>query len=718
MTNKIPSPRRRVGWRVGFWMCLSGIVLNLVGIVLAKSLQLPLYFDAIGTILVAVSGGYLPGIIVGFCTNLVGTVVDQTTLYYGSLNVIIAVLATFFYRKGLFRRIRTSLLAIPAFAFVGGVLGSGLTWAINGFAWAEDNTTALANIIRERWTSDPFWSQVTANVVVDLLDKAVAVLIVILALRFLPRFLTDRFPLLGHDPREMMPKEGLRRGMSLRNKTALLIAAATVFTAVAAVGISVLLYHRNAIDEQTALGEGIAKVEAELIDPDKVELYLKKGKSVEGYAETVEKMEDIRASYPSILYMYVYQIQPDGCHVVFDLDTDDVPGNKPGDLVEFDDSFMPYLGALLLGKPIDPLITDDSFGWLLTVYEPVYDSDGVCVCYAAVDISMDRLVTEETTLLAKAMALFVGFFILIVTISMHAAANGIVVPVNAMASAMDSFAYDTDKARSEMLESIRGLDIHTGDEIENLFHALAKTTEDTVHYIADAQERAMQVQKLQNGLILVLADLVESRDKCTGDHVRKTAAYVRIIAKQMKKDGSYTEKLTDEFIENVTNSAPLHDVGKIQVPDAILNKPGKLTDEEFELMKTHTTVGSEIISHAMDTVGWRSGYLAEARNLAHYHHEKWNGSGYPKGLKGESIPLSARIMAVADVFDALVSRRSYKEPFPFEKALEIIKEGAGSHFDPKVVAALIHAESEIRLVTASRITDTFCTLPASDPRED
>ena len=714
MNNALPSPRKKVGWRVCLWMCLGGIVLNLVGIILAKTLHLPLYFDAIGTILVAVSGGYLPGIIVGFCTNLVGAVVDQATLYYGSLNVIIAVVAAFFYRKGLFNKIRTSLVAIPVFAFIGGVLGSALTWAINGFSWVEDNTAFFVKLVQERWTDHPFWSQAAANVLVDLLDKAVAVLIVILALRFLPKYLTERFPLFGHDPREMAPREGLRRGMSLRSKTAILIAAATLFTAAAAVGISVLLYHRNTIDEQTALGEGIAKVEAGLIDPDKVEIYLKEGKSAEGYAETVEKMEGIRASYPSIQYMYVYQIQPDGCHVVFDLDTEDVPGGRPGSVVEFDDSFMPYLGALLLGKRIDPLITDDSFGWLLTVYEPVYNSQGECVCYAAVDISMARLVTEEVTLLSKALTLFVGFFILLVTISMYAAAEGVVIPVNAMAGAMDSFAYDTDKARSEMLESIRGLDIHTGDEIENLFFALAKTTEDTVRYIADAQDRAAQVQKLQNGLILVLADLVESRDKCTGDHVRKTAAYVRIIAEQMKKDGYYPDKLTDEFIENVTNSAPLHDVGKIQVPDAILNKPGKLTEEEFELMKTHTTAGSEIISHAMDTVGWRSGYLAEARNLAHYHHEKWNGTGYPKGLKGESIPLSARILAVADVFDALVSRRSYKEPFPIEKAFEIVKEGAGAHFDPKVVTALLQAEEEIRLVTASHITDSFCTLPQAD----
>ncbi|MBP5289122.1 MAG: HD domain-containing protein [Clostridia bacterium] len=710
MTDQV-LPRRKVGWRVGFWVCLGGVLINLLGIIFAKLLHLPLFFDAIGTILAAVSGGYLPGIIVGFATNLVGAVVDQSSVYYGSLNVIIALAAAFMYRRKAFSRIRTSLLAVLVFAFIGGVLGSGLTWMINGFSWAQDNSTVLGDLVRARVNADPFWSQLIANILIDLADKAIAVLIVYLALRFMPAYVTERLPLFGQDPRMKTPREQLRGGMSLRRKAALLISAATVVTAAAAVGISVLLYHSNTISEQTALGEGIAKVEAGLIDPEKVELYLKQGESAEGYAETEEKMEGIRASYPSIQYMYVYQIQSDGCHVVFDLDTEEVEGGKPGEVVGFDDSFMPYLGALMMGKRIDPLITNDSFGWLLTVYEPVYNSEGICVCYAAVDISMGRLVTEEFSFLTKALSLFVGFFILILVISLHVATEGVVLPVNAIASATGSFAYDTEKSRAEVLERIRNLDIHTGDEIENLYHALAKTTEDTVHYITTSQDRAAQVQKLQNGLILVLADLVESRDQCTGDHVRKTAAYVRIIAEQMKRDGSYADKLTDEFIENVTNSAPLHDVGKIKVPDAILNKPGKLTDEEFELMKTHTTEGSEIISHAMDTVDWRSGYLAEARNLAHYHHEKWDGSGYPKGLKGESIPLSARIMAVADVFDALVSRRSYKEPFPVEQALDIIKKGAGAHFDPKVVSAFLNAENEIRQVSSSYITDTYCTIP-------
>ena len=216
-----------------------------------------------------------------------------------------------------------------------------------------------------------------------------------------------------------------------------------------------------------------------------------------------------------------------------------------------------------------------------------------------------------------------------------------------------------------IMEMIEKIDICTGDELEYLYDAYRRTSTDTVRYIDEVQKKNEQITRLQNGLILVLADMVESRDQCTGDHVRKTAAYCEIILRQMQKEGIYGDMLTDE---------------------------------EFLEMQKHTTAGGEIIDKAIVTVGEESEYLNEAKNLAAYHHEKWNGKGYPVGLSGEDIPLSARVMAVADVFDALVSRRSYKEPFSVEKAMDIIREGSGSHFDPLVVKAFFDAEDEIRRV--------------------
>jgi response regulator RpfG family c-di-GMP phosphodiesterase len=166
---------------------------------------------------------------------------------------------------------------------------------------------------------------------------------------------------------------------------------------------------------------------------------------------------------------------------------------------------------------------------------------------------------------------------------------------------------------------------------------------------------------------------------------------------KLREKGYYKEQLTEQFMYDVENSAPLHDIGKIKIPDRILNKNGKLDDDEYEIMKTHTIAGRDIIEQAMQTVP-RSQYLHEAKNLAEFHHEKWNGKGYPHGLAGENIPLSARIMAVADVFDALVSERCYKKAFSFEVAMEIIQKDAGTHFDPKVAECFIEAADEVRAV--------------------
>ena len=199
-----------------------------------------------------------------------------------------------------------------------------------------------------------------------------------------------------------------------------------------------------------------------------------------------------------------------------------------------------------------------------------------------------------------------------------------------------------------------------------------------------------QVSNMQSGMITFMAEVVENRDDNTGGHIKRTAKYVEGIAKELKKKGVYGDILTDRYMEDMVVAAPLHDIGKIHIPDAVLNKPGKLTDEEFEIMKTHTTAGEELLVHAKEELG-ESAYLNLAVEMAAYHHEWWNGKGYPYGKSGEEIPLCARIMAVADVFDALTSKRCYKSAMPLEKAYAIIREESGTHFDPKVTEAFFEA---------------------------
>ena len=433
------------------------------------------------------------------------------------------------------------------------------------------------------------------------------------------------------------------------------------------------------------------------MNAERVESYLNGGSDSEDYLATEQLLYSLRNSSPDIEYLYVYRIEEDGCHVVFDLDTADTPASEVGEVIPFDETFLPYIPDLLAGKELDPIESDDRYGWLLTAYSPVIDCKGKCQCYAAADVSMVHLGEIQRNFFAEMISLFLGVFILIFVFVRWLVEYHIILPVNSIAMSTGTFAYDSEKARESSIERIRDLNIRTGDEVENLYHAIAKTSDDSMRYVADVQEKTDQLSQMQKALIIVLADIVESRDKNTGAHVRKTAAYTEIILHALRKKGYYTDQLHDAYISDVVNSAPLHDIGKIHVPDAILNKPGRLDDEEYAIMKTHTTAGCEIISQAIALVP-NSGYLNEARNLAGYHHEKWDGSGYPNGIAGEDIPLSARVMAVADVFDALVSKRSYKKPMPFDDAMQIIRDGAGKHFDPRVVEAFVSEAKKVRRV--------------------
>lgn len=205
-----------------------------------------------------------------------------------------------------------------------------------------------------------------------------------------------------------------------------------------------------------------------------------------------------------------------------------------------------------------------------------------------------------------------------------------------------------------------------------------------------------QMAKMQFNIIVTMAEIVENRDKNTGGHIKRTAKYVEIIAKQLKRKGQYKDILTDKYIDDMCVAAPLHDIGKIHVSDTILNYEGKLSAEQFEIMKSHADEGRKLLIHAKKHLG-DFNYLNVAIEMAGSHHEWWDGNprGYPDHLKGEQIPVCARIMAVADVFDAITTKRCYKDAMPVKKAWSIIRSERGTHFDPVVVDAFFNARYEI-----------------------
>ena len=198
----------------------------------------------------------------------------------------------------------------------------------------------------------------------------------------------------------------------------------------------------------------------------------------------------------------------------------------------------------------------------------------------------------------------------------------------------------------------------------------------------ELKQRTEQLQHLQNGIVFVLADMVENRDQETGGHIERTTAYIKILIEAMLEKNVYIDEIRDIDFELLVASARLHDVGKISISDTILNKPGKLTEEEFTIMKTHTKEGERVIDQIVSRTGEDEVFLNNAKLFAGYHHERWDGKGYPYGLSGTNIPLLGRIMAFADVYDALIYKRPYKNPFTHEESVKIIMDGAGKQFDP------------------------------------
>jgi putative two-component system response regulator len=282
-------------------------------------------------------------------------------------------------------------------------------------------------------------------------------------------------------------------------------------------------------------------------------------------------------------------------------------------------------------------------------------------------------------------------------------------------------------AKTEVEDEQKGFDVGCVDYITKPIsppivmarvktHLLLKSAKDflkdqNAFLESEVEKRTREVQSVQDVTIMAMGSLAETRDNETGNHIRRTQHYMRALAKKLQGNGKFARHLDDATVEMLFKSAPLHDIGKVGIPDRVLLKPGKLTPEEFEIMKTHTILGRDAILAAERALDTPSSFLRYAREIAHYHQEKWDGTGYPEGLKGEQIPVSARLMAIADVYDALISRRVYKPAMTHEQAVQIIREGRGKHFDPDMTDAFLEIAEEFR-----EIALVFVDTP-NDPKE-
>ena len=687
---------------------IAGVIINVALAYIAHYFGLPIYMDTVGTIFVSSVVGMVPGIVTAVATNFFCSFFNKYSLYYVLINVLIAVCTSTYVKKEKYKNRISSLWFIVSLALIGGGIGTVFQWLLVGGPQFEDVAQSARLVAKDSGTGY-FFIAMLINIALNILDKTIAVLVAVLIIRFIPKdkikaiWLSSwkQNPLKAEEIKSInsqTDKTGIR---SLRVRMTLLLSFATIALAAIMGAISINLQFENTREEYTINAMNAARFAASVVDADNIDEYLKNGYDAPGYYATLDMLEKIRDNSNGVEYLYILKIKQDGCYFVFDVDNDETgePGNEPGFKVEIEDAFKEQMDDLLAGEEIDPIESNDTYGWLLTAYYPVRNSKGRTVAYAGADVSMAYLSNYMREFGRKTLMVFSGFFIMILGFGLWITGHYLIYPIGSMAHCAKAFVGSNDDQEhlDDKVKNLEELDIHTGDEVETLYRSICGMAKGTADQLREIRYYADATAKMQNGLIITMADMVENRDKDTGAHIQKTSAYVRIILEGLKKHGYYAEKLTPKYISDVEMSAPLHDVGKINISDTILNKPGKLTDEEFEIMKTHTTAGKQIMEQAISTVNGEN-YLKEARNMAAYHHERWDGKGYPEGLKGKIIPLSARVMAVADVFDALTSPRIYKPAFPIEKALEILEEGAGKQFDPQCIEVFMEALPEVKLV--------------------
>ena len=660
--------------------------------------------DTFGTILVAAVSGFLfPAICTAVVSSAVCAFFYWAAIYLSFVNAFIAIITVAFVRKKYLRKTGTLLLYIFILTLLSSLSVSFLQYAIDGNN-AASVTARNALAFSSATSTSYLFSFCFTNFLIYFLEKGLITLFVLLILKFIPKEFLSSFEedywsrrIISETAQQYIKDNHNNMKHPLHKKIVLTFIVSSVVLVIMTGSIALRVYFDNAKNEKAKSAKNCAKIASEILDTSKIDDFIKYGTESPGYKETFDLFSKIQKSCADVTYLYALKIEENGCRFIFD--TDEVEPYVPGELVPFDKEFEKYLPSLFDGREIVPVESDNFFGWLLSVYQPVFNEEGKCVCYVGADVSMEYIAGYMGTFIVKVLLIMAGFFIIIIAYAIWSIGSNMSYPISAIANCVDRFSDSGEEQEilEENVKFIRSLGIQSGDEIQKLYDAICRMTLSQTEQIRDIRRLSESTMKMQDGLIITMADMVENRDSDTGAHVQKTSAYVKIIVEGLKKKGYYPQKITPKFMSDVVRSAPLHDVGKINISDSVLNKPGKLTDEEFAIMKTHTTAGKEILEKAISTVQGES-YLKEARNMAAYHHERWDGKGYPEGLHGEVIPLSARIMAVADVFDALASPRVYKPAFPLEKALSILQEGSGTQFDPKCVEVFMDSLSEVKMI--------------------
>ncbi len=443
------------------------------------------------------------------------------------------------------------------------------------------------------------------------------------------------------------------------------------------------VFYYNALQTRyTNLCKSVSEVISGTIDADEVDSWLN-GQNTHSYVQATNKLSRLSGDIPSLDSLIIYQMREDGMYTVYNIKSTGVRSDL-GTVVNYDSKWRSRKDDFLAGEQVDNLMVIAYSGKTVMYCTPIFDSGNKCVAYVCSGVSKSVMNRELLSFLKNfslILCVIIGALFILMSVYINAK---IVRPIKRIGEAMKNSA---KKGSVEYMSALSSLNINnTGGEIENILKSSIKVFSDKVQLSTKMREE-------QKDVMLAFSTLIKSVNLDTAGYADHISGYVDVLCAQMRTKEKYAKILTKELCDNIILAAPLHDVGKLTVPDDILYKPGKLTPEEFEIVKDHAENGAKIIEETMKDLP-EAEYLELARDIALAHHERWDGRGYPRALKGEEIPLTARIIAVADVFDALVSKRCYKEAATVDEAYKIMLDDEG-HFDPDILQCFVEAKAEI-----------------------
>ena len=486
------------------WMlllCAIGLGINVLLVYLVRVLGLPLYLDNVGSVLVGVWGGVLPGIAIGFLSNLVNSYDNPLTMYYGILTVLIAWTGTMFSQQGALRQFRGFLLMAACFVFIGGCMGACVTWGLYGGAFGDDVGASVALYLYGQGLT-PFWSQFIAPTLMDIPDKLLTVLFIYGATVWYPAMLYDKFPLsyLYDRPAEAIRNVQLRqrsrvRRYSINFKITAIIVTSAVLTGAVSVTMGFMYYRERLLEQYRSEVSNSSRLAASLVPGDQVEAFLSEKEKAPGYGTVRTGLRQLLDNTSGLAYIYVYQFNDDGCRVVFDLDTPTIPADPVGTAVSFDESFESYRADIVAGNSIPPVISHDRYGWLITAYTPVRNHEGRTVAYAGADIHMERYVNDLLVYGIKSAAMLFGFIMVFAAFSLWFAQRKLVDPINAILDHSQRFKQSDPGIWLDSLEWRQRPQIRTGDEIEELYGAVCNTEQEISHKVRDLRTTQLKLRE-------------------------------------------------------------------------------------------------------------------------------------------------------------------------------------------------------------------------------